>query len=261
MITSIHNPKIQRVRDLLAHSRFRTEQNAFVLEGIRLVEEASHTGSHVETIFFSSHLNPRGMELVKKLNSNGIAVEELEPNLLNRVSATENSQGIIAIVAKQTSSLPSQFDFALILDSIRDPGNLGTILRTACAAGVQVVFLSPDCADHLSPKVLRAAMGAHFHIPVIAKDWQEITAELSKLTPKPVVYLSDVQDGAPLWKCDFLSPTAIIISNEATGATPTAKELASHKVHIPMPGGFESLNASIAAAVLLFEVVRQRKSS
>ncbi len=260
MITSIHNPKIQRIRDLLAHSRSRTEQNAFVLEGIRLVEEAAQFGSTFDTLFHSSQLNPRGLELIEKLNSVGVMIEELDTDLMNRISATETSQGIMAIVSNHKPFVPSNFDSSLVLDSIRDPGNLGTILRTASAAGVQVVFLTPDCADYLSPKVLRAAMGAHFHIPVITKNWLEIASELTTQSTKPNIYLSDVQCGNSLWECDFRPPTTIIISNEANGASSEAQELANDKVHIPMPGGFESLNASIAAAVLLFEVVRQRKS-
>jgi TrmH family RNA methyltransferase len=260
MITSIHNPKIQRIRDLLAHSRSRTEQNAFVLEGIRLVEEAAQFGSTFDTLFYSSQLNPRGLELIEKLNSDGVMIEELDTDLMNRISATETSQGIIAIVSNHKPFVPSNFDSSLVLDSIRDPGNLGTILRTASAAGVQVVFLSQDCVDNLSPKVLRAAMGAHFHIPVITKNWFEIASELTTQSTKPNIYLSDVQCGTSLWECDFRPPTTIIISNEANGASSEAQELANDKVHIPMPGGFESLNASIAAAVLLFEVVRQRKS-
>ena len=181
---------------------------------------------------------------------------------MNRISATETFPGNYGYCLRSKPFAPFQFDscidFGLHSRSREFGNNFAHRLRrwrSGCFSHhrtVPIIF---------HPKVLRAAMGAHFHIPVITKDWQEITSELSKLITQTNVYLSDIQDGAPLWKCDFLSPTVIIISNEATGATPTAKELASDKVHIPMPGGFESLNASIAAAVLLFEVVRQRKSS
>jgi TrmH family RNA methyltransferase len=101
-------------------------------------------------------------------------------------------------------------------------------------------------------------MGAHFKLPMIESSWQQIKAEISSRSIDPVIYLADVRQGKPLWKCDLTLPIALIISSEATGASPEAIEIASHKIHIPMPGGFESLNASIAAAVLLFEVVRQR---
>lgn len=258
MITSIHNPKIQRVRDLLAHSNSRMEQKAFVAEGIRLVEEAVQSGIQIESAYFSNQLNHRGMMLIDKFRASGAPVEEVENDLMNRVSDTETSQGILAVIPELKPSLPEVIDFMLILDSIRDPGNMGTILRTACAAGVQAVLLSPESVDHYSPKVLRSSMGAHFHLPILKSSWEGIHETISLRSPRSNIYLSDVREGDPLWQCDLTIPIALIISNEAAGATKPAQTLATHKIHIPMPGGFESLNASIAAAILLFEVVRQR---
>jgi RNA methyltransferase, TrmH family len=258
MITSIHNPKIQRIRDLLSHSSSRAEQKAFVVEGIRLVEEVIQAGVKPECVYISSQLNQRGMALIEKLRTSSTPVEEVEDNLLNRLSDTETSQGILAVLPEMQPSLPKTIDFVLILDSIRDPGNLGAILRTACAAGAQAILLSPECVDQYSPKVLRSAMGAHFHIPILKSSWEEIKKILTQEEAPFRIYLSDVREGDPLWRCDLSRPTAIIISNEATGATPAAQTLATDRIHIPMPGGFESLNASIAASILLFEVVRQR---
>ena len=103
-------------------------------------------------------------------------------------------------------------------------------------------------------------MGAHFKLPMIETSWQLMKTEFSSRSIKPAIYLADVRQGEPLWKCDLTLPIVLIISSEATGASPEAIEFSSHKIHIPMPGGFESLNASIAAAVLLFEVVRQRST-
>jgi RNA methyltransferase, TrmH family len=258
MITSAQNPKIQRIRDLLAHSRSRSEQKAFVIEGIRLVEEAIQSGVKPEIFYYTSQLNSRGMELIEKMRSYGIPIEEVESSLMNRLSDTESSQGILAVIPESRVVLPEKLDFILILDSIKDPGNMGTILRTACAAGVDSVFLSPNCVDVYSPKVLRSAMGAHFKLPMIEISWPLMKKEISSWNFEPEIYLADVRQGKPLWNCDMTLPIVLIISSEATGASPEAIEIASHKIHIPMPGGFESLNASIAAAVLLFEVVRQR---
>ncbi len=198
------------------------------------------------------------MALIDKFRASGTPVEEVEDNLLNRLSDTETSQGILSVIPELQPSLPKTIDFVLICDSIRDPGNMGTILRTACAAGVQAIFLSPESVDHYSPKVLRSAMGAHFHIPILKSSWEEIKEILTRVEAPIRIYLSDVREGNPLWQCDLTHPSAIIISNEATGATAAAQALATDRIHIPMPGGFESLNASIAAAILLFEVVRQR---
>ena len=258
MITSIQNPKIQQVRELLAHSRARREQGAYVIEGIRLLEEAWQAGIQPSGVFFSADLNPRGMVLVEEMRLAGFVTEEVEFSLLKRVSDTEHSQGLLAVLPYRAVDLPLNANFCLILDAIRDPGNMGTILRTACAAGVQSVHLSSDCADIFSPKVLRSAMGAHFHLPIATKSWGEIQEYLNHSPEPPAIFLSDVREGQSLWQCSFTEPTALIISNEGAGASDEARTLTTHVVHIPMPGGFESLNASIAAAILLFEVVRQR---
>ena len=201
------------------------------------------------------------MELIEKMRSAGVPIEEVESSLMNRLSDTESSQGILAVITETRAALPEKLDFILILDSIKDPGNMGTILRTACAAGVDVVFLSPKCVDIYSPKVIRSAMGAHFKLPMIDTSWPQMKTEISGCGSAPAIYLADVRQGEPLWKCDLTCPIALIISSEAAGASPEAIELATHKIHIPMPGGFESLNASIAAAILLFDVVRQRTNT
>ena len=225
------------------------------------MEEAVLSGVIPESIYYSSQLNPRGMELIEKMRAAGIPIEEVESSLMDRLSDTESSQGILAVITETRAALPEKLDFILILDSIKDPGNMGTILRTACAAGVNAVFLSPNCVDVYSPKVLRSAMGAHFKLPMIDSSWPLMKTKISDRSPVTAIYLADVRQGEPLWKCDLTLPIALIISSEATGASPEAIELATHKIHIPMPGGFESLNASIAAAILLFEVVRQRAKS
>ena len=258
MISSIHNPKMQRVRELLSHSQSRKEHKAFVAEGVRLIEEALQSGFYPEELYFSSRLNHRGMELIGKINASTTAVEEVDHYLLDRLSDTETTQGILAVFPVIETAPPASADFVLILDSIRDPGNMGTILRTASAAGVQVIYVSPDCVDIYSPKVFRSAMGAHFHLPVYDRSWDEIKMGLQDKYCIPNIYLSDVHQGMPLWNCALMEPAALIISSEASGASESAKNLASASIHIPMPGGFESLNASVAAAILLFEVVRQR---
>jgi TrmH family RNA methyltransferase len=147
--------------------------------------------------------------------------------------------------------------FVFVPDQLRDPGNLGTMLRTAAAAGVQAVFCPPETADAFSPKVLRAGMGAQFRLPVHTLDWDAITSHLALLK----VILADMEQGLPYTQADLRPPLALIVGGEAEGASAQAHRLASGFVHIPMPGGVESLNAAVAAGILLFEVVRQRSSS
>lgn len=260
MISSIHNPKIQRIRDLLSHPQSRRTQKVFVAEGVRLIEEALRSGYIPEELYYSDQLNQRGMDLISRVKPSASNVEILDHNLLGRLSDTETSQGILCTFPINETARPPKADFLLILDSIRDPGNMGTILRTACAVGVQVIYLSPECVDIYSPKVLRSAMGAHFQMPMYIRSWDEIGEDVKNGYKVSNILMSDVHNGTPVWQCDLTDPAAIIVCNEATGASTHAKDLATGSIHIPMPGGFESLNASIAAAILLFEVVRQRSS-
>jgi TrmH family RNA methyltransferase len=151
-------------------------------------------------------------------------------------------------------------DFLLVIDQVRDPGNLGTILRTAVAAGVQAVFCTPGSVDAWSPKVVRSAMGAHFFVPIVQKSWVEIS-ELCKTQQQPLTsYLAESADGQPLWNADLKNPVALVIGGAADGASPEVKTGVAAFINIPMPGGFESLNAAVAASIILFEVVRQRSA-
>ena len=172
------------------------------------------------------------------------------------VSETKNSQGILAVLDHYPLPIPDNLSFTLILDSIRDPGNLGTLLRTATAAGAQAVFLPPETTDAFAPKVVRAGMGAHFHLPIWSLSWDEIHTRLAGLN----VYLAEMDGPVSCWQADFRSPLALIIGGEADGASEHGRRLANRLVSIPMPGKAESLNAAMAGAILMFEVVRQRKS-
>jgi TrmH family RNA methyltransferase len=145
-------------------------------------------------------------------------------------------------------------DFVFIPDAVRDPGNLGTMLRTAAAAGVQAVFVPPETVDPLSPKVVRGGMGAHFRLPIHLVRWERIVSHLKTMK----VYLAAAGEGMTYTKADFSSPLALIVGGEAEGASIHAQSLATAHVQIPMPGEVESLNAAVAAGVLLFEAARQR---
>jgi RNA methyltransferase, TrmH family len=261
MISSTRNPKVQWVRSLLSLAKARRESGVFVVEGVRLVEEAFQAGWEPELVFFSSDLSARGMKLVGPFQNRKGVVEEVSPEVLKAAGDTETPQGILAVLPARALPLPEDLDFILILDSVRDPGNLGTILRTAAAAGVQAVLLSKGTADSFAPKVVRAGMGAHFRLPVHRLDWEEIQTYLKAGEPGLRVFLADAGGGQPHTKADLVQPLALILGGEAEGAGSEAQRLAGHRVHIRMPGRAESLNAGAAAAVLLFEVVRQRSPS
>ena len=254
MITSTQNPKLKLARSLMGRPKERHEAQAFVVEGVRLVEEALASAWPMQYVLCKSGLSERGIELVTKLRKENIDVEEVNEAIFQSVSATETSQGLLAVLNYSLLPIPPSLDFVLIPDSIRDPGNLGTLLRTAAAAGVQAVFLPPETTDAFAPKVVRAGMGAHFRLPIHSLTWEEIRTATRSLK----VYLADMQ-GSPCWQADFRLPLALIVGGEAEGATEPALKLADMTVSIPMPGKAESLNAGVAGAILLFEVVRQRQ--
>lgn len=254
MITSARNPKLKLVRDLLGRPKDRRAAGAFVAEGVRLVEEAAAAGWPFRFALFSETVSERGRALLADLRARGVDVEPVEAKLLDSLSETETSPGLLAVLALRPLSAPPRPGLVLIPDSVRDPGNLGTLLRTARAAGVDLVLLPPGTTDPFAPKVVRAGMGAHFHLPLREADWNEIESIVAGMR----VLLAEM-DGVPCWETDLRGRLALIVGGEAEGAGEQARRLAQARVGIPMAGGSESLNVATAAAVLLFEAVRQRR--
>jgi len=253
MITSNQNPKLQLVRALLGRPKERREANAFVIEGVRLIEEAVTAGWRFQFVLFSDGLSERGQDLIKVLIAHRVDVEEVAGDLLQKVSDTEMPQGILAVLEFTNLKIPASPNFLLIPDQIRDPGNLGTLIRSAAAAGIQAILLPDETTDAFAPKVVRAGMGAHFRVPIHALTWDEIREQTKDLQ----VYLADME-GKSCWETDLRKPLALIIGGEAEGASQEARKLATQKICIPMVGNVESLNAGVAGSVLMFEVVRQR---
>lgn len=255
MITSNQNAKIKLVRTLMGRAKERREANAFVVEGVRLVEEAVVGNWGFQFVLYDETLSNRGKSQVESLRSRGVDVEEVSESLMKSLSETETPQGILAVLTDSRLPIPNSPNFILIPDQIRDPGNLGTLLRTAAATGVQAVLLPPETTDAFAPKVLRSGMGAHFRVPIREMAWDEIR-EVGKSAGLQV-FLADM-DGQSCWESDLRQPLALIIGGEAEGASDEARKLATQKISIPMAGNVESLNAGVAGSVLMFEVVRQR---
>ena len=176
--------------------------------------------------------------------------------LMEHMSDTKNSQGILAVVRqKKYTELPG--DFFLILDKLQDPGNMGTIFRTAEAAGVDGILMNRDCVDVYSPKVVRATMGAMFRMPFMVSD--DLPAEIQRMKSEGVqVYAAHLRGTKNHWDFDYRQPTAFMIGNEGNGLQDEIAALADTYLRIPMRGHTESLNAGVAASVLMYEVVRQR---
>jgi TrmH family RNA methyltransferase len=255
MITSNQNPKIKLVRALLGRSKERRDAGAFVAEGVRLVEEAVRVNWPIRSVLFDETLSERGKSLVAVLTSQNVDIEEISPGVMQSISETETPQGILAVLDFHLLSIPRPLNFILIPDQIRDPGNLGTLLRSAVATGVQAVIIPPETTDVFAPKVLRSGMGAHFQLPIYFLTWEEIQRQLHGLQ----IYIADM-DGRPCWNTDLRLPIALVVGSEADGASESAREVATDRLSIPMAGDVESLNAGVAGSVLMFEVMRQRSN-
>ena len=257
-ITSNKNQHVQHIRELLAKRASRETHESFIIEGVRLSEEAIQAGYMPRLVMYSEDCSPRGMELVNKAHTAGSKVFCVKKEVLDALSGTESTQGILMAMPMQPLLLPEDINFLVILDQLRDPGNLGTILRSSVAAGAQAVLFTPGSVDAWSPKVVRSAMGAHFHLPVHQMEWQAIHAICKKHHLR--ILLAESGGGTSLWQADLRQPLALVIGGEAEGASSEVKRGVDENLNIPMPGGFESLNAAVAASILLFEVVRQRNS-
>ena len=258
MITSSQNPKIKLVRSLLGRAKDRREAGAFVVEGVRLVEEAVGSGWEILFALYTETLNERGVSQVEVLRSRGVEIDRVTESLIRSTSETETSQGILAVLSLTRLPVPSSPNFILIPDRIRDPGNLGTLLRSADATGVQAILLPPDTTDAFAPKVVRAAMGAHFRLPIHSMTWEQIE-QMSK-SANLQMFLADM-DGPSCWDADLRQPLALIIGGEAEGGSNSARSIAGRRISIPMMGPVESLNAGVAGSVLMYEVLRQRTTT
>jgi TrmH family RNA methyltransferase len=258
MITSPKNEKIKQIKALQGRAKARREAGVFVVEGIRLAEEARAANWQAQLCLYDPALNERGLALVEELRRIGVEVLEAAPHVIAAASDTQTPQGILLVLELAPLPLPDSLDFILILDQLRDPGNAGTLLRTAAATGVDAVLFSAGSVDAFSPKVLRSGMGAHFRLPMHTMPALEIITYCQEHNLR--LLLAEANKGAPYHAADLKSPLALVVGSEAHGPGTEFHSAADGYLHIPMPGKSESLNAAVAASVLLFEAVRQRGS-
>jgi TrmH family RNA methyltransferase len=256
MITSLKNERVRYVRALQRRRRLRQEEQRLVLEGVRLVEETVRAGVAPSFVFYTQPAaeDERGGRVLEMLGRMGVSCQAVTEPVMVACSDTQTPQGILAVLPVPDLRRPEHPTFTLILDGVRDPGNLGTILRTALAAGVEQVLLAPGTVDASNPKVVRAAMGAHLHLPAVALRWTAIREAVSDCD----VWLAAVSGETPYTAVDWTRPVALIVGGEASGAGEQGTVLAQGQVAIPISERVESLNTAIAAAVIFFEIVRQR---
>jgi TrmH family RNA methyltransferase len=254
MITSVHNERIKYIRSL-ARRRVRQRAGRFVVEGTRLVDEAVRAGVRPALVLYTQAwaATPEGQRLLPALAGADGGAWLVSEAVLAACADTETPQGVLAVVPfLHAEPRPG---LILVLDQLRDPGNLGTMLRSAEAAGAGQVILAPGTVDACNPKVVRAAMGAHFRLPVFDLGWPAIAERLIGRA----VWLADAAGDVAYDAVDWTAPVALIVGGEAAGAGKEAAALATGRVAIPMAGGTESLNAAMAATVILFEVARQQR--
>lgn len=254
VIASRNNPLIRRIQALQT-SRTRESERFLVLEGRLAVQDAVDAGFTPELLVVSDSFPVH--ELSNALSE--VEHRRVSESLFLQISQTVSPQGIMALVPEPlVVTDPGQTPLILVSDAIRDPGNLGSIIRSAAASGATSVVLTPGCVDPANPKVVRSAMGGHFRIPILHHSNQQLRALLSSCHQ----VVAAIPGAATTYdQIDFTLPTTILIGSEATGLAPDVVDLASHQVSIPMHSASDSLNAAMAASVLLFEAQRQRLGS
>ena len=265
-IVSPDNSRIRLVRKL-ATRKGRVTEGMFIAEGINLVSEAVSGGLDVEFIMvpegYEESLSDDALALVRQcVESDDITVCEVPAKTFGSITDADNGIGVIAAVhmmqhdAGVLDSIPEGANI-LVLDRIQDPGNIGTMIRTAVAAGYGLVVAVKGTADIYSPKVLRATAGMIFNIPVIyAEDAGELE-EILRASGRRIV-VTDPARGKPYYEEDLSEGVALVIGNEGNGISEEVMSIADVRVNLPMKGNIESLNAAVAAAILMYETVRKK---
>ncbi len=250
-IVSRDNPIFKQLKKLADNARERRAEGKTLLDGVHLIEDYLQTFGEPTLVII-----PEGKSSLEATNLMQTLVDVntiMLPTLMfAEITPVASSTGILALVKTPQIAPPLAVEFALMLEDIQDPGNLGSMLRTALGAGVQAVFLSKGCTDAWSPKALRGGQGAQFHLPIVeGVDLVETIQHFAGQT------YATTMAGASLYAQNFSQPTAFIIGNEGAGLSQKTINAASQQISIPMHQGLESLNVGAAAAVCLFERARQ----
>ena len=276
LITSPRNSRVSRLRDLHT-ARGRKKSGLFLMEGIHLLEALLDAGIVPQEVYYQAEVlqhSAKGRALFARLIDSGISQEhlvEVNERVMQALGDVQTTSGVVSVLPLELfkgdrlrARRPAvNRPFLLILDDIADPGNMGTLLRTALAADVESVLLTSNCVDRYSPKVVRAAAGAHVVLPIEADlSWQAIAEKVARHCGKaPRVLLAEAGGTLLYYEQDLTLPFALIIGNEAHGPSQEARSLATLTVSIPLANGVESLNAAMAAGIVLFEAVRQSRQN
>lgn len=262
MITSTSNAKIKRIVQLRKKKKARDAEGVFLVEGIRMFREIPE--KLLQEIYISESCEEKeGKEIRRRASACGIRPELVSDGVFSHLSDTQTPQGILCVVGQLSYSLEEVADAScphmLVLDRLQDPGNVGTILRTAEGAGVTGILLDGECADIYNPKTIRSTMGSIFRMPFYYI--QDLEEGIRYLKKRGIcTYAAHLEGKRAYDEEDYRKPCAFLIGNEGNGLRPEIADLADTYIRIPMAGEVESLNAAIASAVLMFEAGRQRRS-
>lgn len=259
MLTSLQNPLVKQLRKL-HQAKGRREQGQFLLEGTHLLQEALAVGYPLAVVCCTENWRSRYSNLFAAVGQRAERLELVSEAVLAAIATTVNPDGVIATVprvAPGQPNAPRQLSLGLALETVQDPGNLGTMIRTAAAAGVEGLWLSADSVDLDHPKVLRATAGQWFRLPMgVTDNLTEVVQQCRAAGGQIVSTLPSATQ--TYWEIDFTRPTLILLGNEGAGLSPGLAALADSAVRIPLAAGVESLNVAIAAALLVYEARRQR---
>lgn len=258
MLTSLQNPLIKQIRKL--HSaKERRSQNLFLLEGTHLIEEACKVNYPLASACCTEQWQAMHSNLWQQLCLQAERAEIVSADVLKAIATTVQPDGVVATAKRQPLAKLAPTGLILALETIQDPGNLGTIVRTAAAAGASGLWLSQDSVDIDNPKVLRASAGQWFRLPMaISSELKATCLECQRAGMQIVATLPNAK--STYWEINWQQPTLILLGNEGAGLSSELSAIANKQVSIPLSAGVESLNVAIAAALLLYEAQRQLRT-
>ena len=260
MITSTSNARVKELVQLQKKSKVRNEQGVFLVEGVKMYQEIPQ--EQLVKVYVSETFADKQKEQINRLKDRR-KLEYLSDHVFQYVSDTKTPQGILCVVRQSTYCLEDILEaedaHLLVLDNLQDPGNLGTILRTAEGAGVTGIIISKESVDIYNPKVIRSTMGSIYRVPFVYVE--DLKEAIEKVKAHGIFTYAAHLDGKNSYdKEDYTKKTAFLIGNEGNGLRKEIADLADTWIRIPMQGQVESLNAAIATSVLMFETARQRRN-
>ena len=253
IISSRGNQHFKHLKKLNELPRYRHEVQQTILDGIHLIESYAERFGAPDSVALIEGSN---IDKIAPYLNEDTQLLEFPASLFSEIAPVISPTGILASINIPRIEIPKKQNCILLLEDIQDPGNLGSILRSASASGVDLVYLSDHCADLWSPKVLRGGQGAHFHLPCIEK---AIFSDITKTFTGKI--FATTLNGKSIFKENLKGPVAFIFGNEGSGLQSETLDLTSHIIHIPMQKGIESLNVSAAVSVCLYEKYRQEHFS